>query len=125
MFVCQFDHIHFFNNIFSFTLDSKLLLLLSVTLPCAVSSSLFAARSPGETKIPERDTIISLLSLYRSDFLCLIIFFRFFVMRILLHSNDTNNRKTSAVCSLYKEYQTDNENPMNGRAFAISALFSC
>lgn len=31
--------------------------------------------------------------------------------------------KTSAVCFLYKESQTNNVNPMNGRAFAISALF--
>lgn len=48
-----------------------------------------------------------------------------FVTRKLLNANDPNSRKTSAVCSLYKETYSNNANLTGGRAFAVSVLFTC
>lgn len=111
----------FLHNIFSFPLNSKLLLLPSVRLPRVVSSSVCSKVSRWD-KNPRQ-----IQSYLFSHFIVQTLFVhRFsFSLRNLLHSNDTNSRKTSAAHLLYKEYQTDNENLTSGRAFAFSSLFPC
>lgn len=123
--VCSW--INFFNNILSLTLKTQnhFCCLLSPR-PRVISSSLLAARSPGETKVnpPERYDDIS--SITSSLLFCFILSISLSVclMTKVLHSN---SRKTSAVRSLHKEWQTysNNEKPTSGRAFAVSVLLSC
>lgn len=125
--LCAHEFIAFNKNPFTNTEHSKNFFYCFFLSPLVSSPlfPLFAARSPGETKVNlRRDTTTSLpsLSLF---FLSIPPSVCLFVTRTVLNSNDANSRKTSAVCSLCKETNSNNANLTGGRAFAVSVLFTC
>lgn len=110
-----------------YTQNSKLHLLVSFRPPLVLFPlpSLQQGLQVRQKWIPERYNNISSVT-FLFLFLSISLSVCLFVIRKLLHSNDTNSRKTSAVCSQYKECQTysNNEKVTSGRAFAVSVLFS-